>query len=114
MKQLVSTEWLEKNINEVKILDASWHLPNSKRDAMKEFETHHIKNSIFFDIDKNSNKDTHLPHMLPGENEWEIILSNLGIKNCLDIITFSSHLYPCVSIQYIRSFNIGFTFVSSL
>ena len=90
MKQLVSTEWLEKNINEVKILDASWHLPNSKRDAMKEFETHHIKNSIFFDIDKNSNKDTHLPHMLPGENEWEIILSNLGIKNSDHIIVYDN------------------------
>ena len=30
MKQLVSTDWLEKNIDKVKILDASWHLPNSK------------------------------------------------------------------------------------
>ena len=28
MNQLVSTEWLEKNIKTVKILDASWHLPN--------------------------------------------------------------------------------------
>ena len=30
MNQLVSTEWLEKNIQIVKILDASWHLPNVK------------------------------------------------------------------------------------
>ena len=33
MKQLVSTDWLEKNIDKVKILDASWHLPNSNRKA---------------------------------------------------------------------------------
>ena len=31
MKQLVTTEWLEKNINKVKILDATWCLPNSGR-----------------------------------------------------------------------------------
>ncbi len=29
MKQLVSTNWLEKNLDKVKVLDASWHLPNS-------------------------------------------------------------------------------------
>lgn len=90
MKQLVSTEWLEKNIDKVKILDASWHLPNSKRDAMKEFESNHIKNSIFFDLDKNSNKDSHLPHMLPNRSDWEIILSSLGIKNSDHIIIYDN------------------------
>ena len=45
MKQLVTTEWLEKNINKVKILDATWCLPNSGRNAEKEFKENHIKNS---------------------------------------------------------------------
>ena len=56
MKQLVSTDWLEKNIDKVKILDASWHLPNSGRNAKEEYKLNHIKNSIFFDIDKNSDQ----------------------------------------------------------
>ena len=30
---LVSTDWLEKNINEVKILDASWDMPNTQRNG---------------------------------------------------------------------------------
>ena len=68
MKQLVSLDWLEKNIDKVKILDASWHLPNSERNAEEEFKTNHIKNSIFFDIDKYSNQDSPLPHMLPSKN----------------------------------------------
>ena len=29
MNQLVTTDWLDKNIEKVKILDASWHLPNT-------------------------------------------------------------------------------------
>jgi len=32
---LVSTEWLNGNLNKVKIFDASWHMPNSKRSAEK-------------------------------------------------------------------------------
>ena len=32
---LVSTEWLEKNLNAVKIFDASWHMPSTNRDAKK-------------------------------------------------------------------------------
>ena len=58
MKQLVSTDWLEKNIDKVKILDASWHLPNSNRKAEKEYKLNHITKSIFFDIDKYSNQNS--------------------------------------------------------
>ena len=28
---LVDTEWLEKNINQVKIIDCSWHMPAENR-----------------------------------------------------------------------------------
>ena len=62
---LVNTDWLEKNLNEVKILDASWHMPSTNRDAYKEFLNEHIENSQFFDLDKNSELDSTLPHMLP-------------------------------------------------
>ena len=61
MKQLVTSDWLEKNIDRVKILDATWCLPNSGRNAEEEFKQNHIKNSIFFDIDKNSKKILHYP-----------------------------------------------------
>ena len=90
MKQLVTTEWLEKNINEVKILDATWCLPNSSRNAEEEFKENHIKNSIFFDIDKNSKKNSSLPHMLPSNKEWGNIVSNLGINNSDHIIIYDN------------------------
>ena len=90
MRQLVSTEWLEKNINKVKILDATWCLPNSGRNAEEEFKENHIKNSIFFDIDKNSKKNSSLPHMLPSNTEWEKIVSNLGINNSDHVIIYDN------------------------
>ena len=90
MNQLVSTEWLEKNIKIVKILDASWHLPNVNRNAFEEYKLNHIPNSIFFDIDKNSNQNTNLPHMLPSIKEWESIVSNIGINNSDHIIVYDN------------------------
>ena len=54
MSPLKTTKWLEENISKVKILDATWHMPNSNRNAIKEYEQNHIKSSIFFDLDKNS------------------------------------------------------------
>ena len=61
---LVETDWLAKNIKDVKIIDCSWHMPQTKRDGFLEYNNKHIPNAIFFDLDYNSKKNTDLPHML--------------------------------------------------
>ena len=71
MRSLVSTDWLEKNLRNVRIVDGTWHLPNIKLNAFDEFKKSHITNANFFDIDKNSNQNSNLPHMLPKKEEWE-------------------------------------------
>ena len=76
---LVSTEWLEKNLNNVKIIDCSWHMPGINRNPYEEYLSKHIPGAIFFDLDKNSEQKTDLPHMLPTREKWEEILSTLGI-----------------------------------
>tara|TARA_B100000073_G_scaffold344919_1_gene352802 strand:+ start:840 stop:1658 length:819 start_codon:yes stop_codon:yes gene_type:complete len=87
---LVSTNWLLSNLDNVKIIDSSWHLPNQNRNAYKEYSKEHIVNSIFFDIDKNSDQETDLPHMLPTFQKWEDIVSNLGISNKDKIIVYDN------------------------
>jgi thiosulfate/3-mercaptopyruvate sulfurtransferase len=87
---LVNTNWVEKNLNEVKILDASWHMPSTNRDAYKEFLSEHIENSQFFDLDKNSALDSTLPHMLPSKEKWEEIISNYGINNQDKIVIYDN------------------------
>ena len=43
----------------------------TKRNALEEYTNEHIRNSIFFDIDRFSKKNTDIPHMLPVEvNGW--------------------------------------------
>ena len=90
VKNLVSTDWLEKNLDKVRIFDASWHLPSSNRNALDEFKSAHINNSNFFDIDKNSNHESNLPHMLPKKDNWEKIMSELGVKNSDHIVVYDN------------------------
>ena len=87
---LVSTNWLYKNLNNVKIIDCSWHLPNQNRDSYNEFLKNHIPNSIFFDLDKYSDLTSDLPHMLPDFKTWEKNISSLGIKNNDRIIIYDN------------------------
>tara|TARA_B100000686_G_scaffold41763_1_gene43201 strand:+ start:481 stop:1290 length:810 start_codon:yes stop_codon:yes gene_type:complete len=87
---LVSTKWLEKNLSKVRIIDASWHMPNSKRNAYREYLKGHIENAVFFDLDKNSNEKSLLPHMLPNEEKWGKIVSDLGIKNSDHLIIYDN------------------------
>ena len=62
---LVNTNWLKENLDKVKIIDCSWHMPQTKRNGFDEYKVKHIESAIFFDLDKNSKKNTDLPHMLP-------------------------------------------------
>ena len=87
---LVDTEWLEKNINDVKIIDCSWHMPQTNRDGHKEYKKKHIPNTIFFDLDENSNRESDLPHMLVDLVSWEKIVSNMGINNNDKIIIYDN------------------------
>ena len=72
---LVTTDWLNKNLCKVKIIDCSWHMPQVNRNGFEEYKKQHINNAIFFDLDKNSNQHTDLPHMLTDKNTWEKIIS---------------------------------------
>jgi len=87
---LVDTNWLEKNINKVKIIDCSWHMPQAKRDGFEEHTKEHIPNAIFFDLDKNSKTDTDLPHMLTDSNSWKKSMSNMGIENKDEIVVYDN------------------------
>ena len=87
---LVNTNWLEKNLNKVKIIDCSWHMPQTKRNGFNEYKQLHIENAIFFDLDKNSKTNTDLPHMLTDSRSWEVILSNMGIRNGDQVIIYDN------------------------
>ena len=88
---IVSTDWLNENLNEIKIIDASWHL-NRNRNAIEEYNKEHIKNAIFFDLEKNSNQEKNLPHnhFLPKKKDWEKTLSKMGISNNDKVVIYDN------------------------
>ena len=87
---LVNTDWLEKNLNKVKIIDCSWHMPQANRSGIEEYRKEHIPNAIFFDLDKNSKVDTDLPHMLTDIISWELIMNGMGMSNEDEIVIYDN------------------------
>ena len=87
---LVETGWLEQNQKNVKIIDCSWHMPQTKRDGFEEYKNKHIQNALFFDLDINSNQNTSLPHMLVELSKWEMIVSKMGIKKDDKIVVYDN------------------------
>ena len=87
---LVDTNWLEEKIDNVKIIDCSWHMPQTNRNGFEEYLKEHIPNAIFFDLDKNSKTNTDLPHMLTDTNSWEKIMADMGIENKDEIVVYDN------------------------
>ena len=65
-KTLVSTDWLAQHLKDpdLRILDASWYLPDAGRDPKAEYDAAHIPGARFFDIDDISDARSDLPHMV--------------------------------------------------
>ncbi|KAI3949444.1 hypothetical protein MKX01_000092 [Papaver californicum] len=80
---VVSIDWLHANLREpyVKVLDASWYMPDEQRNPFQEFQVAHIPGSLFFDVDGISDRKSNLPHMLPSEEAFAAAVSALGIEN---------------------------------
>ncbi|KAK4434688.1 Thiosulfate/3-mercaptopyruvate sulfurtransferase 1, mitochondrial [Sesamum alatum] len=80
---VVSVDWLHANLREpdVKVLDASWYMPDEQRNPLQEYQVAHIPGALFFDVDGISDRTTNLPHMLPSEEAFAAAVSALGIEN---------------------------------
>jgi thiosulfate/3-mercaptopyruvate sulfurtransferase len=90
MTELVSTNWLYKNINNKKlvIFDCSWYMPIENKNPIRDYKHGHIKGAYFFDIEKISNVKSSLPHMLPKKEEFVKKIMNFNIKDNTIIVTY--------------------------
>ncbi len=90
MTNLVSTDWMHAHLGapDIVILDASWHMPATKRDPRAEFLSRHIPGAQFFDIDGTSDPATTLPHMLPTPAKFASDVKKLGVGDGKKIICY--------------------------
>ncbi len=87
---LVTTEWLEKNLDKVKLFDATWHMPSTKRNAKTEYDKKHIAGAIFWDVDAHSDTNSPYPHMMTNADYWANMLWSFGVQNDDHIIVYDN------------------------
>ncbi len=89
---LISTDWLALRLDapDMVIIDASWHLPTTKRDARSEFASKHIPGARFYDLDAGSASDTLLPHMLPSAEKFSADMKALGVGDGKTVVVYDS------------------------
>jgi thiosulfate/3-mercaptopyruvate sulfurtransferase len=92
-QSLVSTDWLAQNIGDpaLRIVDATWFLPNVGRSGGEEFEAGHIPGAVFWDIDAISDDESGLPHMLPDGLVFAAAVKSLGIVDATQVIVYDAH-----------------------
>lgn len=77
------------NIN-LKILDATFYLPDSGLIAEEEYKKKHIPNAIFFDINKIADPNNSLPHMIPTKDLFSKMMQNIGLNKDDEIIIYDN------------------------
>ena len=89
-KTLVSTQWLEDNLQDpdLRILDASWYLPTQNRDPKAEYDAEHIPGARFFDIDEISDLRSDLPHMVPPVEKFMSRMRAMGIGDGHQVVVY--------------------------
>ena len=89
-KTLVSTAWLADHLKDpdLRILDASWYLPDAGRDGRGEYDAAHIPGARFFDIDDVSDHRSELPHMVPPTEKFLSRMRKLGVGDGHQIVVY--------------------------
>lgn len=89
-QQIVSTAWLEAHLSapDVKVLDASWHMPDTGRNAREEYAAAHIPGAAFFDIDDISDTRSPLPHMAPPPEKFVSRMRKLGVGDGHRVVVY--------------------------
>lgn len=87
---LVSTGWLAAHLDapDIRIVDASWYLPQMQRDAKAEYAAAHIPGAVFFDIDEICDLESPYPHMLPSPEKFASRVRALGLGDGNRIVVY--------------------------
>jgi thiosulfate/3-mercaptopyruvate sulfurtransferase len=89
-RTLVSTEWLADHMSDpdLRLLDASWYLPDANRDPKAEYDAAHIPGARFFDIDEISDHRSDLPHMAPPPEKFMSRVRAMGIGDGHQVVVY--------------------------
>lgn len=91
-KTLVSTDWLAAHLKDpdLRVLDASWFMPDSGRDARAEYAAAHIPGARFFDIDEISDHRSNLPHTVPPVEKFMSRMRAMGVGDGHQVVVYDA------------------------
>lgn len=89
-RTLVSTRWLAAHLQnpDLRVIDASWYLPDMGRNARAEYDAAHIPGARFVDIDDLSDHRSALPHMAPPVEKFVSRMRGLGIGDGHQVVVY--------------------------
>ena len=90
MDSLVSVEWLagEMGASDLRIVDASKHLPEAGRDARAEYEEGHIPGAVFMDLEALVDPAAPVENTLPGPDRFASRMQALGLGDGSRIVLY--------------------------
>jgi len=91
-KTLVSTNWLAAHLKDpdLRVLDGTWFMPASGRNAKAEYAAAHIPGARFFDIDEISDHRSELPHMVPPVEKFMSRLRAMGVGDGHQVVVYDA------------------------
>jgi thiosulfate/3-mercaptopyruvate sulfurtransferase len=92
---IVSAGWLMSHLGapDVRVLDATWFMPNERRTGRQAYDAAHIPGARFFDIDDIADADSPYPHMLPPPEKFASRARKLGLGDGHRIICYDQNNY---------------------
>ena len=92
---LVSTQWLADHLQapDVRVVDATWFLPGTDRDARAEYEAAHIPGAVFFDLDAVCEARGLHPHMVPSDAKFSSRVRKLGLGDGSRIVIYDDNRF---------------------
>lgn len=90
MDALVTTEWLagELQASDLRIVDATFFLPEHGRDAAADYLAGHIPGAVFMDLAEIADTASPLPTMLPSPEKFASRMQSLGLGDGSRIVLY--------------------------
>ena len=102
----VSIPWVQSNLEApgITVIDGSWHMPATGRDARAEFAERALPGAVFFDIEQVADTSADLPHTCPTPEQFAQAMS--AWESEIPILSLSTTLRA-----YLRPLEFGGYFV---
>ncbi len=90
MDSLVTTEWLanEMGASDLRIVDASWHMPASGRSGLDEYLAGHIPGAVFMDLADLVDTASPVDNTLPPPEKFASRMQSLGLGDGSRIVIY--------------------------